>query len=86
MIIWMLISKSIRCDPLALESVNDVSTRDSLAMRVVSVHHSVLDDFLQEYLQDRASLFVYKPRNLFHAAAPSQSENSRLGYSLNAVL
>ena len=46
-------SEAVESSPLPLESVDDVHGSDSLPLGVLGVGHSVTDDILQEYLQEK---------------------------------
>ena len=46
-------SEAVESPPLPLESVDDVHGSDSLPLSMLGVGHSVTDDVLQEYLQEK---------------------------------
>ena len=49
----MLAAEAVQSPALPLESIYDVHGSDSLPLGMLGVGHSVTDDVLQEYLQEK---------------------------------
>lgn len=81
----LVIAETIQSLALALESVDDIHSGDSLALSMLSVGNSITDDALKENLEDCASLLINEARDTLHTSTASKTANGRLGDALDVV-
>ena len=81
----LLTSETVKGLALALEGVDDVHGRHSLAAGVLGVGDRVTDDVLEENLEDTTGLFVDETRDALDTTTTGETTDSGLGDSLDVV-
>ena len=80
-----LTAKSVQGTSLALQSVDNIHSGDSLPLGVFGVGDGVTDDVLKEHLQDTTGLLVDKSRDTLDTTTASQTADSGLGDTLDVI-
>ena len=80
-----LSTEAVEGAALALESVDNIESGDSLAAGVLSVGHSITNNVLKEHLEDTSGLFVDEARDTLDTTTASETADSGLGDALDVV-
>ena len=80
-----LTAEAVQGAALALQSVDDVHGRHSLALGVLGVGHGITDDVLEEHLQDTTGLLVDQAGDSLDTTTASQTADSGLGDTLDVI-
>lgn len=80
-----LLAKAVECAAVALERQNDVTRRDGLAARVLSVSDGVTKDVVKKLLEEHARLFIHLARDALDAGTACETADGRLCDALDVV-
>ena len=80
-----LSAEAVKSLALALEGIDDVHGRNSLAASMLSVCDRVADHVLKENLEHTAGLLIDEARDALDATTASKTADSRLSDALDVV-
>ena len=84
--VWMdLSTESVEGAALALESVDDIHSGDSLSLGVLAVRDGITDDVLKEHLEHTTGLLVDEARDAFHTTTTSETADCGLRDTLDVI-
>ncbi len=80
-----LAAETVQSATLALESVNNIHSSNSLPARMLCIRHSIADHVLEEDLEHRSRLLIDEAGDTLHTATTSETADSGLGDALDVV-
>ena len=83
--VGLLTTETIQGAALALQRIDNIHRRHSLATGMLRVRHRVADHVLEEHLEHTTGLLVDEAADALHATTTSQTADSRLRNALDIV-